>query len=139
MQTKDRLIKVDNVRVYIREWKSEIKESQNPQIILIHGLGEHCSRYDSFFAKFASMGVSAWGFDLPGHGDTLKASADQKPGHIISLELIFKIVDALYDEAKGQGSRMILVPIYFYPLDGSFDGGPVCFGIPRNEKIGPQV
>ena len=82
---------------------------QSPHIILIHGLGEHCSRYDSFFSKFVELGASASGFDLPGHGDTLKANVNQKPGHIIGLELVFKIIDALYDEARDQGKRLTLV------------------------------
>ena len=109
MQIKDRLINIDNVRVYVREWGSKGSEPQSPHLILIHGLGEHCSRYDSFFSKFVEAGITASAFDLPGHGDTLKANVNQKPGHIISLDLVYKIVDSLYDEAKEQGKRLILV------------------------------
>jgi alpha-beta hydrolase superfamily lysophospholipase len=111
MHIRDRLINIDNVRVYVREWELNGNESQSPHIILIHGLGEHCSRYDSFFSKFIEVGITASAFDLPGHGDTLKANVNQKPGHIISLELTYKIVDSLYDEAKEQGKKLILVKL----------------------------
>lgn len=88
----DRFVDVDGSKVYIREWKAVTPKAH---VLFVHGLGEHCSRYDSLFNKFADVGVSVTAFDLPGHGDTLKNNPRQVRGHIESLALVYKILDFL--------------------------------------------
>ncbi len=39
-------------------------------VLLIHGLGEHSSRYDQWSRRFSESGVSVLSFDLRGHGKT---------------------------------------------------------------------
>lgn len=39
-------------------------------ILLVHGLGEHSSRYEHWAGKFVGEGISVLSFDLRGHGKT---------------------------------------------------------------------
>ena len=110
MSCSDRFVQVDESKVYVREW---IVNSTAPHVLFVHGLGEHCSRYDSFFRKFNDAGVSVTAFDLPGHGDTLRNDPKGTPGHLGSLNHFYNILDQLSDNRP---SPMILVSnvlIYF--------------------------
>lgn len=43
-------------------------ETRTAPIVLIHGLGEHLGRYDSWAAEWSAAGYNVLGFDLRGHG-----------------------------------------------------------------------
>lgn len=111
----DRFVDVEGGgRVYVREWLAPVPQAH---ILFIHGLGDHCSRYDPLFNKFAESGFSVSSFDLPGHGDTLKNSSNkligghrQKPGHLISVDLVHKIMISLLAEIPAE-LPVILVPL----------------------------
>lgn len=55
----------DGIELLTREW-----ECQEPRgrILIIHGLGEHCGRYDHVGTFFVERGFAAYSFDLRGHG-----------------------------------------------------------------------
>ncbi len=94
----------DGTKLYHRTWSARgdasasdegstttfaSEEGPAPQGILyfIHGLGEHCSRYDALFAHFASLGLRIHAIDLRGHGRSLAIRQDahvpaMKRGHI---------------------------------------------------------
>ena len=46
-------------------------QAENPEaiVILIHGFGEHISRYDHVAEKFTAKDISVLGVDLIGHGN----------------------------------------------------------------------
>ncbi len=89
---------------------SQIWESENPLkgvIVLVHGLGEHSSRYGTHFADhFSNEGFSILTFDLPGHG---KSSG--KRGHIEQYEDLNKLVSAGISYAK---KKYTSLPIFSY-------------------------
>ncbi len=61
-------------------------------ILVIHGLGEHVGRYDSFATFFNQRNIAVIGFDLPGFG--------QSPGirgHGVSIELMLHCFKAMVD------------------------------------------
>lgn len=37
-------------------------------VMIVHGLGEHCARYDDFARYLSERGLHVCAFDLPGHG-----------------------------------------------------------------------
>jgi alpha-beta hydrolase superfamily lysophospholipase len=37
-------------------------------LLVVHGFGEHCGRYDEFAAWFAARGCAVYGYDQRGHG-----------------------------------------------------------------------
>ena len=61
-------------------------------ILVIHGLGEHMGRYDSFATFFNQRNISVIGFDLPGFGQS-----PGKRGHGISIELMLSCLKAMVD------------------------------------------
>ena len=56
----------NNENIYFQSWESDI----NPVgcILIVHGLGEHCGRYDHVAKWFNKKGYLVESFDLPGHG-----------------------------------------------------------------------
>jgi acylglycerol lipase len=57
---------VRDLSIYHQAWlpEGEIKAA----ILVIHGLGEHCSRYTNVVNYLVPRGYAVFGLDLPGHG-----------------------------------------------------------------------
>ncbi len=72
----------DRVRLYTRTWLPEA--AVRAAVVLVHGLGEHCSRYDHVAAAFNAEGLAVYSFDHRGHGNS-----QGKRGHIPSFEAVF--------------------------------------------------
>lgn len=53
-----------NIKLYTRTWIPE--KDLIATLIFIHGLGEHCSRYDEVFGTFAKAGIKTTSFDSRG-------------------------------------------------------------------------
>lgn len=62
---------------------------------LVHGLGEHCGRYDVMAAALNARGLSVCAIDLHGHGNT-----PGKRGVCRAGELMLSDVTALLEKAK---------------------------------------
>lgn len=52
------------IKLYTRTWIPE--KDLIATVIFIHGLGEHCSRYDEVFGAFANAGIQTTSFDSRG-------------------------------------------------------------------------
>ncbi len=63
-----------------KEWKAVPPEA-GVVILFVHGLGDHCGRYDALGYYFASRGVPVLAFDLRGHGQS-----DGPRGHVDRFE-----------------------------------------------------
>ena len=61
----DTLTASDGVELFTRRW-----EIDNPryEVLLVHGLGEHCGRWDGPAEHFNRNGASVYSYDLRGHG-----------------------------------------------------------------------
>ena len=57
----------NSVSLYERHWPVD-----NPKanIVITHGFGEHCARYDHVAARFNQAGFSVYSYDLRGHGNS---------------------------------------------------------------------
>ena len=53
------------VELFWRRWEAPRAQSA---LLLVHGLGEHSGRYDSFARVLAEQGITVFSFDLRGHG-----------------------------------------------------------------------
>jgi alpha-beta hydrolase superfamily lysophospholipase len=69
----------DGLELFGQGWFPE--SSANKIIILIHGIGEHSTRYLHWAENFVAKRYSFFTFDLRGHG-----KSDGKRGHVPSLE-----------------------------------------------------
>ena len=82
-------------------------------ILLIHGLGEHSSRYREWASKFESEGIGLLAVDLPGHG-----RSPGRRGHIESYQVFNKMIDNMFDFVASEfpGSK---IGIYGHSLGGN--------------------
>lgn len=82
----------DGLEMYGRRWMPD--NQAKACIVLVHGLGEHCQRYDHVGAFLAGHDYALIGFDLRGHGQ----SGGQR-GHAPSFEAFMKDIDSMFAQA----------------------------------------
>ncbi|MFO7756366.1 MAG: alpha/beta hydrolase [Bacteroidales bacterium] len=88
-------------------------EDPKASIIMVHGLGEHISRYKEMALYFNSRNYSFTGLDLPGHG-----SSSGKRGHIDSFGEYNDIISAMADFVRSREGDTPLV-LYGHSLGGA--------------------
>lgn len=95
----------------------EVVASKNAKasILMVHGMGEHCWRYNHVLEYFASQQLNVIRFDLPGHGLT-----SGKRGHIKSYDEVLDCVDYFLNHLKEFG-----VPRFLF---GHSMGGNIVLG-----------
>lgn len=72
--------------LYFRYWEPD--EHARAVILLVHGAGEHCARYQHFAEYFCAQGYVVAGLDHIGHGksDGQYGYVDRFDDHLVSLE-----------------------------------------------------
>ncbi len=93
----------DGKELFAVEWS--LKEPK-AVIALVHGLGEHISRYNHFADFFTNNGIAVVGFDHRGHGQTAGPR-----GHSPGFEAMMNDVDALLGIIEQNYSG---VPVFLY-------------------------
>jgi alpha-beta hydrolase superfamily lysophospholipase len=78
----------DGLRLHGRRW--EPAEQARAVVCLVHGLGEHCGRYDHVAERFNRAGYTLQAFDLRGHG-----KSDGKRGHAPDYAALMSDITAL--------------------------------------------
>jgi len=58
----------DGVKLFSQVWKPV--QAPSCVICLVHGIGEHSSRYDAWATKFAAVNMAVVAFDQRGHGQS---------------------------------------------------------------------
>ncbi|KAJ3121546.1 hypothetical protein HK100_012336 [Physocladia obscura] len=76
----------DGHQVYYNIWKPT--GPVKARILAFHGLGEHVSRYEHVFTRFAESGILVKGMDWRGHGRTVQKNKDI-PGFAHSFTQVF--------------------------------------------------
>ncbi|MGE5458208.1 MAG: lysophospholipase [Methanococcaceae archaeon] len=94
----------DGLKIFAQLWKpqGEIKAV----ICLVHGLGEHSSRYKKLPEKLTSQGYALRGFDQRGHG-----KSEGRRGYTPSYELMLENITLLLQEAR---KRIPNTPLFLY-------------------------
>lgn len=84
--------------LYYRYWEPE--EQARAVILLVHGAGEHCSRYQHFAEYFCARGYVVAGLDHIGHGksDGQYGFVERFDDHLESLESYRQQVAANFPE-----------------------------------------
>ena len=76
----------NGVLLYERRWLVPDPEAS---IVIIHGYGEHCERYDHVAERMNAEGYSVYAYDHRGHGES-----PGKMGYIPSFKLLIDDLDA---------------------------------------------
>ena len=80
--------------LYYRRWDPE--DGPRAVLVVIHGLAEHCGRYEAFASYFTERGYAVVGVDLPGHGQS-----DGHCGHIDRFSDYTDAVQRFVQEVTG--------------------------------------
>jgi alpha-beta hydrolase superfamily lysophospholipase len=85
----------DGFEIHAQTWAAD---QPRAHLVLVHGLGEHCGRYQNYVEYFVPRGYALHGADLRGHGrsggkqgyvdhfDQYLADLDQRVAHIRAAE-----------------------------------------------------
>lgn len=114
-----------NIKIYAQAWWPNEKKFPAPKaiILLIHGLGEHSSRYQHVADFFTHHGIAILTCDRAGHG-----KSGGKRGHIAKYEQVFDDIVKLHSEAS---RRFPKVPVILY---GHSMGGGIVIDYLLNKK-----
>jgi len=114
----------DGVRLYTRQWLPEAPT--RAVVVLVHGLGEHCARYDHVAAFLTGHGIQVSSFDHRGHG-----RSQGTRGHIPSYDHVNGDLDHFLAEAA-QASPGRPVFLYGHSMGGAM---VLYYGLTRQPKI----
>ena len=78
----------DDINLFYQVWKPD--QVTNCVICLVHGIGEHSSRYDKWAKRFATNNIAVLAFDQRGHGQS-----EGKRGVIPSYDTLLDDIDLL--------------------------------------------
>lgn len=81
----------DGIELLTRTWSPE---SPKATVVLVHGLGEHCGRWDHVGSHLAKRGYSVVAFDLRGHGES-----GGSQGHVDTFDTLVADVAAIAELA----------------------------------------
>ncbi len=121
MNWTDGYTQIEDQKVYFQRWQPE--KSPEAQVLLVHGLGEHSTRYSHVGEFLCHEGIALTGFDLLGHGKT-----EGQRGHAESYDEYCRQVDFfLKDLHKDQPQA----PVFLY---GHSMGGLIVLYYMLNKK-----
>jgi len=66
--TENQLEASDATPILVRDWRTEGKTGPQALVLVVHGVGEHCGRYDHVAQALLAGGYAVRGFDHRGHG-----------------------------------------------------------------------
>ena len=93
----------DRTKFYAVDWRPS---QPRAAVLLVHGLGEHCRRYDHVAEVFCASGLALLSYDQRGHGRT-----SGKRGHIPAMERAMDDIEHFLAEAE---ARFPGVPRFLY-------------------------
>lgn len=94
----------DGLKLYIRDWSDT--QAARAVVVLLHGVGEHCQRYDQVAQRFCERGFQMLGYDRRGHG-----RSDGKQGVIGSVDQLVADFSQVIALAKAENPGL---PVFLY-------------------------
>jgi alpha-beta hydrolase superfamily lysophospholipase len=101
----------DNLDIFAQAWEP-VTAQPKAVACLVHGLGEHTSRYAHVAEAFGRQGIVLFGADLRGHGRSGGAR-----GHISSIDDFMKDIDASLVQARQRYPDLPII-LYGHSLGG---------------------
>ena len=117
-------LSADGLKLFGQFWKGN--EKPKHIINLIHGMGEHSTRYNHWAERFVNRGFGVVAFDLRGHG-----KSEGKRGHAPNYEMLMKDIDLFF----AQSANLFLntpVILYGHSLGGNL---AINYTLRRQPKV----
>jgi len=93
--TEHKIATTDSTPLLVRDWSSKETSSPKGLLLIVHGVGEHCGRYQHFADALAPAGFMVRGFDHRGHG-----LSGGLRGHVDGFSTYTADVKAVLDEFR---------------------------------------
>lgn len=120
MQTKF-ITTSDKTELFVREWLLSESVEKRGSVLLVHGMGEHCGRYEELAKFLNDIGLDVRGYDHRGHGES-----QGKRGSIPHRDSLLDDAKLIFDDfAKEKRETPFL-------LGHSMGGGIVASLVARN-------
>lgn len=88
-------------------WRAWLPQQPRAAVLLVHGFGEHCGRYGNVVETLVPAGISVWGIDHRGHGQS-----QGRRGHVDSfsdyVEDLHRFYQEVVEPALGTMPRFVL-------------------------------
>jgi alpha-beta hydrolase superfamily lysophospholipase len=96
----------DQTKIYYQTWGPKDEKDIKNIFTIVHGFGEHSSRYNFFVDYFVPKGTKVYALDLRGHGksDGTRTYIDKFSEYLDDVETLVKVVKKENENSK--------VPIY---------------------------
>jgi Lysophospholipase len=104
------LLAHDNIQLFAQEFLPD--EDIKAILVLVHGIGEHSSRYQSWADKFVNQGIAVFTYDQRGHG-----LSEGKRGSISSYDDFMNDIDLVLYKAKEKYPNLPIV-LYGHSMGG---------------------
>lgn len=115
---------IDGQKLFVQCW--DAGSDSKAAILLVHGMGEHSSRYDKWARQFNQAGFSICSFDLRGHGRT-----PGKRGGFYHFDKMLEDINLMLEHVSKTWSGK---PVFIY--GHSFGGNLVAnFAISRQLNV----
>jgi len=101
----------DSLDIFAQAWEPTMPQPK-AVVCLVHGLGEHTSRYAHVAEAFGKEGFVLFGADLRGHGRSGGAR-----GHLSSIEDFMQDIDASLQQARAHYPGLPVI-LYGHSLGG---------------------
>jgi len=102
---------IDNLNIYGKFWAPD--KDIRGIVCLVHGMGEHCGRYEHIGKFFCDNKIALVAYDQRGHG-----KSEGKRGHTPSYDHLLQGVDDLINKAKELFPEKSLV-LYGHSMGGN--------------------
>lgn len=112
----------DNTSLFAQSWSP--KKEAKAILILVHGIGEHSSRYHNWAEQFVNSGFAVFAYDQRGHG-----LSSGKRGVISFYDDFMKDIDYVLSEASNKFPE---IPQFLY--GHSMGGGEVLNHLLKNNS-----
>jgi len=93
--TEHEIATADSTPILVRDWSSEETSAPSGLLLIVHGVGEHCGRYQHFADTLVPAGYAVRGFDHRGHG-----LSGGLRGHVDGFSTYTADVKAVLDEFR---------------------------------------
>jgi alpha-beta hydrolase superfamily lysophospholipase len=101
----------DGLQVFGQVWLTE--QPPRAGVVIVHGLGEHCGRYEHVAQFFAENGLHTFGFDQRGFGKT-----GGKRGHTPSFQQLMEEISLAIQHAKQVLGEDLPLFLYGHSMGG---------------------
>jgi acylglycerol lipase len=115
--------------LFVRKW---IAPEQKASLILVHGIGEHCSRYDELCMFFAKNGISTISFDQQGFGQSTGPKGVNNVKQMMEdIQFVSDLMDKkghkhfIMGHSMGGGLALLFASLHPDAIDGVIASAPL--------------